>query len=321
MVCRPTESSSFQLDTEMKKDKLVSFTQRFTSHLGYAPPALRPQFAETVATGDPIAHINYAASIGMSGVFDPWVLRRNASEIAEMAETLIDTGLLCSALVAVPLELVATPVWVDRSRSGRRLLEQHVRAAAQTASTLGSTQLAVLVAGDGIRTYEQQLPDAAASLGEMSRLSGDFGVELTIEPMIVLPNMLLRNMAAAVEAVQLADSAGIGIIFDTGHVSVTDGDLLRAYDTAREHISAVQVVDMPGRVEPGAGNLPIVDLIATAISHGYTGLIDLEHYWLDSSLTGEQTGLERLRAFDALVDAAVATRTNTPVVEQTQETT
>ena len=295
----------------------MSFTQRYTSHLGYAPPTLRPQFAETVASLDPAAHVEYAARIGMSGVFDPWAARREEREIVDMAKVLADTGLSCSAIVAVPLEQVVAPLWVDRTRSGRRVLEQHVRAAAQTAHALGSGQLAVLIAGDGARSSEQQAADAAASLREMSTVCADFGIELAIEPMLALPNMLLRNITEAVEVVKLADSPGVGIIFDTGHVSITDGDLLGAFDVAREHISSVQVVDMPGRVEPGAGDLPIVDLLATAIAHGYSGLIDLEHYWLDPSLAGEASGLGRLREFDAQVATAIGTRTNTPITAHT----
>ncbi|MFC8181767.1 sugar phosphate isomerase/epimerase family protein [Rhodococcus sp. NPDC057297] len=290
----------------------MSFTQRYTAHLGYAPPALRPQFSETVGSTDPVDLIAHAARIGMAGVFDPWATRREEREIAEMAAALSDTGLSCSSIVSVPLEYISAPLWTDRSPAGRSALEGHVRAAATTARTLSSSQLAVLVAADPDRSADRQVADAAANLREMSILAADFGAELAIEPMVALPNMLLRNITDAVDIVKAADTTGVGIIFDTAHVSVTDGDLMTALNAARGHITSLQVVDMPGRIEPGAGHLPIVELLTAALTSGYTGLIDLEHYWLESTPAGEQTGLERLRQFDAHVADAVRSTTNTP---------
>ncbi|WP_280426656.1 sugar phosphate isomerase/epimerase family protein [Nocardia carnea] len=287
----------------------MSFTQRYTAHLGYAPPTLRPQFLDTVGSSDPVAHIEHAARIGMAGIFDPWVMRRDPGELAEIGHALTDLGLSCGSIVCVPLEQVTAPLWTDRSRAGRAALEGHVRTAATAARTLGSSSLAVLVAADPSRTEEHQRDDAAANLREMSLVAADFGTDLAIEPMIALPNMLLRNIAATTAVVSAADAPGVGILFDTGHVSVTDGDLLAAFEMARGHISSIQIVDMPGRVEPGAGDLALAELLATAVVSGYSGLIDFEHQWSSMSRDGEATGLARLREFDRCVDTAIRART------------
>ncbi|GCE38170.1 Hydroxypyruvate isomerase [Rhodococcus wratislaviensis] len=291
----------------------MSLTQRYTAHLGYAPPKFRPQFLESVGTTTPTDHIEYAAALGMAGIFDPWALGRDRRELDEIGRALTDTGLSCGSIVCVPVDKITAPIWTDRTASGRSSLEKLITAAAETGQTLGSPSLAVLVAADPDRTdTEQQRADAAANLRDMGRVTADFGIGLAVEPMTALPNMLLRNIPETVEVVTAADVPGVGIIFDTGHVSTTDGDLLTALGTTGEHLSILQIVDMPGRVEPGAGELPLVDLLAAALASGYTGLIDLEHYWADASRDGERAGLDRIRRFDALVDAAVRPQSATP---------
>ncbi|WP_342660258.1 2-oxo-tetronate isomerase [Rhodococcus ruber] len=290
----------------------MSLTQRYTAHLGYAPPKFRPQFLESVGTTTPIDHIEYAAALGMAGIFDPWALGRDRRELDEIGRALTDTGLSCGSIVCVPVSKITAPIWTDRSRSGRSSLERLIKEAAEAGQALGSPPLAVLVAADPDRTdVEQQRADVAANLRDMGRLTADFGIGLAVEPMTVLPNMLLRNVTEAVEVVSAADVPGVGIIFDTGHASITDGDLLAALRTAADHLSILQIVDMPGRVEPGAGELQLVELLASALVAGYTGLIDLEHYWADAGRDGEQAGLERIRRFDALVDAAVRSQSAT----------
>ena len=291
----------------------MSLTQRYTAHLGYAPPKFRPQFLESVGTTTPTDHIEHAAMLGMAGIFDPWALGRDRRELDEIGRALTDTGLSCGSIVCVPVDKITAPIWTDRSASGRRSLEQLIRAAAETGQALGSTSLAVLVAADPDRTdTARQRADVAANLREMGRVTADFGIGLAVEPMIALPNMLLRNITDVVEVVSAADVPGVGIIFDTGHVSTTDGDLLTALGATGKYLSILQIVDMPGRVEPGAGELPLVDLLAAALASGYTGLIDLEHYWADASRDGERAGLDRIRRFDALVDAAVRPQSATP---------
>ncbi|MFC9664073.1 sugar phosphate isomerase/epimerase family protein [Nocardia sp. NPDC127606] len=292
----------------------MSFTQRYTAHLGYAPPKFRPQFLESVGTTTPTDHVENAAALGMAGIFDPWALGRDRRELDEIGRALDDNGLSSSSIVCVPADKITAPIWTDRSSSGRSRLDRLIKEAAQAGHALGSPALAVLVAADPDRTdIEQQRADVAANLRDMGRLTADFGISLAVEPMTVLPNMLLRNLTEAVEVMNAADAPGVGIIFDTGHASITDGDLLTALATAWDHLSILQIADMPGRVEPGAGELQLVELLTSALVAGYTGLIDLEHYWADMTIDGERAGIERIRSFEALVDAAVRSHSSTPV--------
>ncbi|HKS50207.1 MAG TPA: sugar phosphate isomerase/epimerase family protein [Amycolatopsis sp.] len=284
----------------------MPWTLRYTTHLGYAPPEFRPQFRETLGTTDPAAHIRYAAEIGMAGVFYPWALGRPPAEIRLVRDVLAETGLSAGGVVCVPFAEFTGPIWTDRSIGGRKRLEAHVLQAAELAASLGSGVLAALIAVDPDRPDDQrQRDDVAANLRDLGRVVADYDLTLAVEPMVRLPNMMMRTTAEAVRLITAADHPNLGIIYDTAHVAMMDGDLVGALRAAWDHIALIQIADLPGRVEPGAGELAIVDVLAEATRSGYTGLVDLEHGWLSPTRDGEQAGLARIRRFDDLVHSAL----------------
>ncbi|TMS52460.1 sugar phosphate isomerase/epimerase [Mycobacterium sp. DBP42] len=287
----------------------MSWFLRYTSHLGYFPPELRPQFAATVGSDDPVAHIEYASSIGMAGVLYPWAAERPDTEVRAVRDALTSTGLGIGCLVGVPLAATFGGPWADRSPNGRSTLEQYVVTAAKTATLLGSSTLAAIVTADpsrdGDAQVEAQLDDAAANVRDMAGVAADHGLTLAVEPMCVLPGMLVNSTQRAAALLDRADHPSTGLIFDTGHVASMGEDILTTFADVFDRIAVLQLVDDPGRVEPGAGNLPLVELAADANRRGYSGLIDLEHDWSTPDAAGEQAGLDRVRAFDDAVRSAV----------------
>lgn len=278
------------------------WTLRYTTHLGYRPPDFRPQFLETLGTSEPAAHIRHAAELGMAGVLYPWALSRPPDEVRSVSQALDEVGLAGSCVVCVPSTELTTGIWTDRGMAGRDRLEAYVRRAAELAVSLRSGILAALISTDPDRTDpEQQRDDAAANLGDMARIAVDHGLVLAVEPMVQLPNMMLRTTEEAVRFLDAAGHANLGIIYDTAHVSMMDGDLVAALRAAWEHIALIQVADQPGRVEAGAGELAIADVLVAAGRCGYTGLVDLEHDWIQPTRDGERLGLERTRKLDESV--------------------
>lgn len=284
----------------------MTWTFRYTTHLGYRPPDFRPQFVATLGTSDPAVHIRHAAELGMAGILYPWALIRPHEEVRAVRRALEVVNLSCSCIVCVPSNELATGIWTDRSVSGRRRLEDYVHQAAELAISLKSGVLAALISSNPDRTdIERQRDDAAANLRDMARIAADSGVRLAVEPMVQLPNMLLRTTNEAIDLLKVADHANLGIIYDTAHVAMMDGDLVAALRAAADHIALVQIADQPGRVEAGAGDLAIVDVLVEVLRSGYTGLVDLEHDWSQPTREGERSGLEGIRRLDDAVGRRV----------------
>jgi hydroxypyruvate isomerase len=279
----------------------MAWSLPYTIHLGYGPPALRPQFLETVGT-DLGAHVRYAAELGVAGVLYPWALQRPPDEVVKVRQAIADTGLAASCVVCMPFEVLGSPIWTERSAANSARLEGYVRQAALLATSLNSTVLAVLVAADPQRPDgPAQRADAAANLRDMAQIAADHGLTIGIEPMVVLPGMLLHNTADAVRLIIQAGHPNVGLIYDTGHVSAMDGEILQPFIDFYEYVVLIQFADEPGRVEPGAGKLDIVPVAVEAIRCGYQGLVDLEHEWLTPTGEGEQAGLGRIRRFDTTI--------------------
>jgi hydroxypyruvate isomerase len=215
---------------------------------------------------------------------------------------LTETGLACSGIAALPLELTASPIWTDRTRHARDALVTAIVAASTIAVSLTSTVLTAIVTADPDRPDTAgQHDDLVANLRDVAPIAEDNGLTLGIEPMLRMPAPLLRTTAQAAAVIAATGRPNVGLVYDTTHVSMMDGDLLPVLVEHFDLIVSLQLADAPGRVEPGAGTLPLVQVAAEAARRGYTGLVDLEHGWLDPTEAGEQAGLARIRAFEQQV--------------------
>lgn len=283
----------------------MSWTLRYTSHLGYAPPDV-PLFRDSVNNVDLVAHIDYAADLGLAGILYPWAVSRSAAERDAVAGAIAERKLECSCIVYAPFEAIQVPLWVDASAQAKRQLEQQIRVAASVARSLHSKMVAVLIKGDNTRDAAEQRACAIDKLRALAPIAMDHGVLLGVEPMIALPDMLLKNVVETRDVIGEVDSPAVRMIFDTGHVQMMDGDVVNRFIECVDQIGLIQLADQPGRVEPGAGEIDFDPILLHAVRQGYTGLVDLEHGWLNATAAGEEEGLRRIRKLDMRVRASLS---------------
>jgi hydroxypyruvate isomerase len=276
----------------------MEWNLRYSPHVGYVPPADLMLF-RFLAGNDRAAHVRFAAREKMAGILYPWAVDAPPEERHAVKKALQETGLECSCVVATPMSALMEPVWVADGDDAQSKLFRHIEAALQVATDLGSKSLAVLLKGDGHTSLAVQRRRAIDRLRAAADLAAASGSVLAIEPMIALPEMLLRTFAEGVELLQAAAHPAIKLIFDTGHVTDMGDPLFETYSQAYDHIQLLQIADMPGRVEVGGGTLGIVRLLAYAIQRRYQGLVDLEHDWLTPGAASERRGIETLMTLDA----------------------
>lgn len=281
----------------------MSWTLRYTSHLGYVPPDL-PLFRDSVNNTDLVAHVHYAADLGLAGILYPWAVSRTAAERAAVGMAIAERGLEGSCVVYTSAEAVMMPLWVDAGRSATKRLAEEIRVAVSVARSVHSRIVAVLIRGDGVRDVAEQRDCAIKNLRAVAPIAIDAGVVLGVEPMIFLPDMLLRNVSQTRALLGEVDSPAVRMIFDTAHVHMMDGDdVAGRFRECFDQVALIQLADQPGRVEPGAGQIDFVPILRHAVSRGYTGLVDLEHGWLNATAAGEQEGLQRIRTLDLRIRA------------------
>jgi hydroxypyruvate isomerase len=106
------------------------------------------------------------------------------------------------------------------------------------------------------------------------------GVTLIVEPLNTLVNhqgYYLNHTPEAFEIMREVGSPNIKILFDIYHVQIMDGNLI---DTIRKNIAAIghfHVGDVPGRHEPGTGEIHYGNVFRAIREAGFRDFVAMEY--------------------------------------------
>lgn len=157
---------------------------------------------------------------------------------------------------------------------------------------LRSRTLAVVPRGVAGEKFEAQRDALLENLQHVAPIVAAHRLRLCVEPMRVLPDALLRSSAAGADVVTAVNHDAVRMIFDTAHSWDMDNDVVGALEQCYDLVGLVQLADQPGRVEPGAGSVDIVGVLALLMRKGFAGLVGLENDWSQPGTAGMERGLE-----------------------------
>ncbi len=138
---------------------------------------------------------------------------------------------------------------------------------------------------------EQQDELATENLLLAAQAANRIGASVLIEPVSGPKPYPLRTASDAVDVVKRVRKAGapnVGLLADLFHLANNGDDVSSALTTYADLVAHVQIADLPGRGEPGSGELQL-DLYLTELeSSGYTGWVGLEY--IPTTTTQESFG-------------------------------
>lgn len=117
------------------------------------------------------------------------------------------------------------------------------------------------------------------TLKACAEIAEESGVSMNLEPLNVTTDHVgnfLRTTRMAAEMTRLIDSPKLKVLYDAYHMQLNEGSLcdnIRAYGDQFGHI---HVADVPGRHEPGTGEINYPNVLACLEEIGYAGLIGFE---------------------------------------------
>ena len=175
-------------------------------------------------------------------------------------------------------------------RAGGEELFATARQAVKAAKTIGCPRLVVHGAElDGSRNGLPFRPQEVATgrmwlnayrtLERLATLGEDEGVVFCLENLNLLvdhPGTPFGRAEDTLALVGTLDRPGVRMMLDLYHAQIGEGNLIDLCARAGRFIGEVQVADVPGRMEPGTGE---VDWHAVAVAlkaQGYTGVVGLE---------------------------------------------
>jgi hydroxypyruvate isomerase len=116
-------------------------------------------------------------------------------------------------------------------------------------------------------------------LKDIARLAEDAGVTLVLEPLNNLvdhPGYWLKHADVGVELVKKVGSPNIRLLFDIYHQQVTEGNIIESLTQNLDAIGHVHAADVPGRHEPGTGELNYSNIFKALDGAGYERYVGFE---------------------------------------------
>lgn len=152
------------------------------------------------------------------------------------------------------------------------------------AHRLGGPQL-IFVSGKRIATAnpDQQNAQHLASIETLKRavpLIVAAGLTAVIEPIDRLenPTIYLDGVTEAFTIAKTVDSPAIRVLYDLYHEQRTHGNLIEKLETNINDVGLIHVADVPGRHQPGTGEINYGSIYHTLASLQYKGTIAMEFY-------------------------------------------
>jgi hydroxypyruvate isomerase len=166
---------------------------------------------------------------------------------------------------------------------------EEVQESFQVARRLGCGQLMVLsdqLSPDGSVTTryrpmdaQEKIANITLGLKQLAPLAEEQEVTLLLEPLNTLvdhPGYTLNSSRAAFEIVSRVDSRRVKVLYDIYHLQIMEGNVIQTLRDNIQHIGYIHAADVPGRHEPGTGELNYPNILKVIGDMGYQGYLGFE---------------------------------------------
>lgn len=135
---------------------------------------------------------------------------------------------------------------------------------------------------------------ARHTLGRIAALGERGGVTFVLENLNIAvdhPGVPFATAADCLALVESVDNPHLRLMLDLYHAQIGEGNLIELCRRALPFIGEIQVADVPGRCEPGTGEINYPAVARALADLGYTGTVGLEAFASGDS----EVALDRFR--------------------------
>ncbi|MGW1345077.1 TIM barrel protein [Kribbella sp. NPDC002412] len=143
---------------------------------------------------------------------------------------------------------------------------------------------------------------AARTLEKLAELAERYDVMFVLENLnaeVDHPGVPFGKAADTLALVKAVDHPRLRLMLDLYHAQIGEGNLIELIGKAFPYLGEIQVADVPGRCEPGTGEINYPAIAAALRKHGYDGTVGLEAFASGES----ELALRRFR--DAFTNAEI----------------
>ena len=130
-----------------------------------------------------------------------------------------------------------------------------------------------------VTRYEQHA-NIVMHLKHAAKLFEDAGIVLVLEPLNVLANHIGYFLPSSYEAFEICNEVGspqVKVLYDIYHQQISEGNLIPTIRKYFDLIGHFHVADVPGRHEPGTGEINYKNVFKAIADLGYNKCVGLEY--------------------------------------------
>ena len=105
------------------------------------------------------------------------------------------------------------------------------------------------------------------------------GIKLLLEAINTrdIPGFFVSHTLQALDIIEAAGSDNLYLQYDIYHMQIMEGDLATTIERHAKRIAHIQLADLPGRHEPGTGEINYPFLLGFIDRIGYAGWVGCEY--------------------------------------------
>ena len=143
---------------------------------------------------------------------------------------------------------------------------------------------------------DEKRANSLSMLKQVAPLVEKAGVVGVIEPLNTLVDhsgYSLKNTVPAVELLKEVGSPNIKLLYDAYHMQIMEGNVISTIRGSFSHFGHFHLADVPGRCEPGTGELNYYNILKALAETGYDRLVGFE---LEPRLASSSVVMKKLLA-------------------------
>jgi hydroxypyruvate isomerase len=165
-------------------------------------------------------------------------------------------------------------------------------------------EVATVTSGLGVQnlTFDQQTRNCVDVLKRAAEIVEKSKLVLVLEPLnhkVDHAGYFVVFSEHAAEIIGQVNHPQVKILFDMYHQQISEGNIINNINTYWDLIGYFQTGDVPGRKEPGTGEMNYQNIFQVLHKKGYKGIIGLEHGMLRPGIEGFRRVTEAYRQADS----------------------
>jgi hydroxypyruvate isomerase len=251
------------------------------------------------APGGVVDELKFAADQGFTAMEDNRMKGRPVAEQEAIAKEMQRLGMTMGIFILNQQTGFKTGGSLTTGKPEERdAFLAEVKSSIEVAKRVNAKWLTSLVGmADTKLPFGYQMANVIDCLRRASDLLEPHGIVMVFEPLNVIenhPGFFIHSNDGLYALMKSVRSPSCKMLYDLYHSQISEGHLIYNFDRCFDEIAYVQTGDVPGRKEPGTGEVNYRNVFKFIHDRGYTGLLGMEH---GKSLPGKEGEIALIKAY------------------------